>query len=197
MSKNATNCLRCAIFNLVCLVVPYLGANPILIRNVRQSKLIKKDGVRKLDPQWFWQQDGATCHWAAAEMKLLAKYGLSSELKTVIVDATTGKWPAHSPIMNWMDEYVWGYMATEMRFMRITNKAELRRAITRIWKTKITKEFCQAAIRSFCKGSKRCPWWRNEECVYGGHGVLDQIVRANGDRVKDFRIWPTGDADEA
>jgi hypothetical protein len=77
-----------------------------------------------------------------AEMKMLAKYGLSPELKTVIVDATTGKWPAHSPNMNWMDEYVWGYMATEMRFMRITNKAELRRAITRIWKTKITKEFC-------------------------------------------------------
>ena len=138
---------------MICLVVPYLGAHPILICNVRQSKLIKKKGVRKLDPKWFWQQDGATCHWAVAEMKLLAKYGLSPELKTIIVDETTCKWPAHSSDMSWLDEYVWGYMVTEMRFMRITNKADLRHAITKIWKTKITKKFCQDAIRSFWKGS--------------------------------------------
>jgi hypothetical protein len=99
--------------------------------------------------------------------------------------------------MNWLDEYVSGYMATEMRFVRITSEADLRRVITKIWKTKITKEFCQATIHSFWKGSKRCPWWRNKECVCGGYGVLDQIVRTNGDRVKDFCIWPTGDADEA
>jgi hypothetical protein len=34
--------------------------------------------------------------------------------------------------------------------------------------------------------------WRNEACVCGGHDVLDQIIR-----VKHFRIWPTGDTDEA
>jgi hypothetical protein len=39
--------------------------------------------------------------------------------------------------------------------------------------------------------------WRNEACVCGGHGVLDQIVRTDGNRVKDLRIWPMGDADGA
>ena len=126
-------------------------------------------------------------------MKLLASYGLTPELKTIIVDPETLKWPAHSPDMNWLDEYVWGYMVSEMWFMRIRNKKELRKAIKKLWKTKITKKFCQDAITSFWKGRRSCGWWQDvTTCDCGGHGVLDQIIHVAGDRVKDFRIWDHG-----
>ena len=101
--------------------------------------------------------------------------------------------------MNWLDQYVWGYMVNELRFVSATTETGLRRAIRRIWNEKITKEFCQNAIRNFWKrGKPGCPWWQwhGKDPVTGhktpcpcrafgceGHGVIEEVMKRKGDRI--------------
>ena len=156
--------------------------------------------VRRLNPRLIWQQEGATAHWAAAEMKFLDELGFSKEDGTILIETLKDGWPAHSPDMNWLDQFVWGYMATELRYVSVKSKQGLIRAIKKIWKEKITPEFCKKSIDFFFKkGDRSCPWWAwggndpitgnktKNPCTCGGHGTLDQIIKKHGDRVSFAR----------
>ena len=139
------------------------------VRTLNNGKRSSPRSARRLSPALVWQQDGATAHWAASEMQLLDELGFCIDDGTILVRESNvlseRKWPARSPDMNWMDQYAWGFMVTEMRYMAINSKKGLKRAIKKVWKEKITTEFCQNAITNFWKsggapgGENACPWW--------------------------------------
>ena len=106
---------------------------------------------RRLEPRLIWQQDGATAHWSAREMRLLEELGFSIEDGTILVEAIKKKWPARSPDMNWMDQFVWGVMSNELRYVDVRSRAGLIRAIKKNWRENLTLEFCEKAegSRSF------------------------------------------------
>eukprot|EP01051_Picozoa_sp_SAG22_P014193 SAG22_NODE_1686_length_3810_cov_13.829695_4_plen_113_part_00 len=103
--------------------------------------------------------------------------------------------------MNWLDQYVWGYMVYELRFVSASTEAGLRRVIRKIWDEKITKEFCQNSnrIKNYWKrGKVGCPWWKwnGKDPVTGektpcpcrafgcsGHGVIEEVMKRKGDRI--------------
>ena len=104
------------------------------------------------------------------------------------------KWPARSPDLNWMDQFVWGYMVYEMQFHECTTRHGLRKVIKKIWREKITKEFCQRAIEHYWKGGDpNCGWWAwngkdaegnktcHKPCI--GHGTLAEVIKRGGDRI--------------
>ena len=174
------------------------------VRTLNNGKRSSPRSARRLSPALVWQQDGATAHWAASEMQLLDELGFCIDDGTILVRESNvlseRKWPARSPDMNWMDQYAWGFMVTEMRYMAINSKKGLKRAIKKVWKEKITTEFCQNAITNFWKsggapgGENACPWWTwtgkdadgektEDPCTCGGHGVLDEVIKLKGDRV--------------
>eukprot|EP01048_Picozoa_sp_COSAG05_P037363 COSAG05_NODE_17371_length_326_cov_0.907489_1_plen_67_part_01 len=66
-------------------------------------------------------------------MHHLNSRGLSIPDGNILVEELSCAWPARSPDLNWMDEFVWGWMVNEIRFEEATNKAELKRAIERVW----------------------------------------------------------------
>jgi hypothetical protein len=150
----------------------------------------------RLEPRLIWQQDGATAHWSAREMRLLEELGFTKEEGTILVETIKQKWPARSPDMNWLDQFVWGVMAIELRYVSVRSRQGLIRAIKKIWREKITPEFCKKCIDHFFKqGDRACPWWNwggtdpvtgaktKNPCTCGGHGTLDDIIKRKGDRV--------------
>ena len=128
-------------------------------------------------------------------MMLLEELGFCIPEGTVLVEEESEKWPARSPDLNWMDEFVWGYMVSEMGFVTISSRKDLRKAIKKIWKEKITTEFCQNAITHYWKmGDPNCAWWQwngigpdgkktKDPCKCGGHGTLAEVIKRKGDRI--------------
>ena len=106
---------------------------------------------RRLELRLVWQQGGATAHWAAREMHLLEELGFSIEDGTVLVEAIKKKWLARSLDMNWLDQFVWGVMANELRYHDVRSRNGLIRAIKKIWREKITPNFCSKSIEHFFK----------------------------------------------
>ena len=51
----------------------------------------------------------------------------------LLVEQHTGAWPARSPDLSWLDEFVWGWMVREMHFEDVTTKVELRAAVSSVW----------------------------------------------------------------
>ena len=70
----------------------------------------------------IWQQDGAPPHWGTDSLEHLEAHGISVENDNLLVEDESGKWPARSPDLNWLDEFVWGFMVNEIRFEEATTK---------------------------------------------------------------------------
>ena len=158
------------------------------------------DRICRLSPRLVWQQDGATAHWCKREMCLLKKLGFNVEDGTVLVEELKKRWPAQSPDLNWLDQFVWGYMANELRYVDVRTKEGLIRGIKKIWREKITPEFCKKSIDHFFKqGDLACPWWTwggtdpvtgkktKSPCKCGGHVTIEQVIKIKGDRVSFAR----------
>ena len=93
-------------------------------------------------------------------MKLLQSLGFSVEEGTVLIEEIKQGWPARSPDMNWLDQFVWGFMANELRYISVRTRDGLVRAIKKIWREKITPDFCKKSCDHYFKqGSPTCPWW--------------------------------------
>jgi hypothetical protein len=136
----------------------------------------KRGHPRKNRPnKWVFQQDGATCHWSEAELKLLGALGFSIEDGTILVEKECGRWPARSPDLNWMDQFVWGIMVSELRFHKINNVKELKAAILEVWDKCITPEVCAAM---------NARWWNKDPKV----GTLAQCIFQKGTRVNTSRL---------
>eukprot|EP01047_Picozoa_sp_COSAG01_P067417 COSAG01_NODE_9519_length_2421_cov_30.252369_1_plen_154_part_00 len=113
----------------------------------------------------IWQQDGAPPHWGQDSLEHLEAHGISIENDNLLVEDESGKWPARSPDLNWLDEFVWGFMVNEIRFEEATTKDELKAAILRVW-DKITPQMCRNMITHYWKSG----------------GTLDKCIAAEGKR---------------
>ena len=131
---------------------------------------------------------------------LLQSLGFSVEEGTVLIEEIKQGWPARSPDMNWLDQFVWGFMASELRYISVRTRDGLVRAIKKIWREKITPDFCKKSCDHYFKqGSPTCPWWEwggtdpatgkksKNPCKCKGHGTLEQIIKLKGDRVSFAR----------
>jgi hypothetical protein len=62
-------------------------------------------------------------HWGRQPgdaIDCLAGHGFTVANGRLLVEQHTGAWPARSPDLNWLDEFVWGWMVREMHFEDVT-----------------------------------------------------------------------------
>ena len=126
----------------------------------------------------FCQQMKALEHRKTAIMMSDEKIFAMSELHVLLVEDESGKWPARSPDLNWLDEFVWGLMVNEIRFEEATTKDELKAAILRVW-AKITPQMCRNMITHYWKSG----------------GTLDKCIAAEGKRFSKPKLAEVVDDD--
>ena len=103
-----------------------------------------------IDRQWF-MQDGATPHTANATLELLRqKFGDS-----VISRRTDIPWAAHSPDLNPLDFFLWGYAKDNVYADNPQTLQDLKTAITRFIRA-IPADMCKRVIGNFAVRLNEC-----------------------------------------
>ena len=103
-----------------------------------------------LDNAWF-QQDGATPHAAIETLRRLQQvFG-----DRVISRRTNHPWSPHSPDLNPLDFFLWGYMKNRVYENTPATIMELKEEIKRVLKT-VTQTMCRNTIQNFEKRVKLC-----------------------------------------
>ena len=103
-----------------------------------------------MDEQWF-QQDGATPHAAIATINMLQ----DTFQDRLISRRTAVNWAAHSPDLNPLDFFLWGYLKNTIYAERHVTLVELKEAITDGIR-QITQDICKAVIAHFVKRVEIC-----------------------------------------
>ena len=103
-----------------------------------------------IDRQWF-MQDGATPHTANATLELLRqKFG-----DRVISRRTDIPWAAHSPDLNPLDFFLWGYAKDNVYADNPQTLQDLKTAITRFIRA-IPADMCKRVIGNFAVRLNEC-----------------------------------------
>ena len=103
-----------------------------------------------IDRQWF-MQDGATPHTANATLELLRqKFG-----DRVISRRTDIPWAAHSPDLNPLDFFLWGYDKDNVYADNPQTLQDLKTAITRFIRA-IPADMCKRVIGNFAVRLNEC-----------------------------------------
>ena len=103
-----------------------------------------------IDRQWF-MQDGATPHTANATLELLRqKFG-----DRVISRRTDIPWAAHSPDLNPLDFFLWGYPKDNVYADNPQTLQDLKTAITRFIRA-IPADMCKRVIGNFAVRLNEC-----------------------------------------
>ena len=103
-----------------------------------------------IDRQWF-MQDGATPHTANATLELLRqKFG-----DRVISRRTDIPWAAHSPDLNPLDFFLWGYAKDNVYADNPQTLQDLKTAITRFIRA-IPADMCKRVIGKFAVRLNEC-----------------------------------------
>ena len=103
-----------------------------------------------MDRQWF-MQDGATPHTANGTLELLAeKFG-----NRVISRRTDHEWAPHSPDLNPLDFFLWGYAKDHVYANNPTTTQELKEAITTFVRG-IPQDMCKRVINNFAVRLNEC-----------------------------------------
>jgi len=109
-------------------------------------------------------QDGATPHTANATLDLLwQKFG-----DKLISRKTNYPWAAHSPDLNPLDFFLWGYAKDNVYANKPTTLQELMTAITKFIKA-IPEEMCRKVIENFAI--------RLNECLNRGGSHIEHVLK--------------------
>ena len=99
--------------------------------------------TRSTRKEWF-QQDGATPHTARATLNLLEK----TFAERVILMKTDFKWPPHSPDLNPLDFFLWGFFKDRVYRSKPVTLDELKVNIRREISL-IDEDILQNVVRNF------------------------------------------------
>lgn len=135
------------------IIGPYfyeVGGETATVTTDRYLTILKKNFIPELQKRghtlhnvWF-QQDGAAPHTANAALDWLSDTFAPNliSLKTAI------EWPPHSPDLNPLDFFMWGYLKERVYTPPPTSISQLKTAIRREMRM-INTETCKATIRNF------------------------------------------------
>lgn len=125
--------------------------------NVDSSKYISiiktfLEDVDRISKRNFWfQQDGATCHTSRESLEFLTFVFpgrvISGKLETF--------WPPHSPDLNPLDFYFWGSLKSYLSHQPASNLTQLRSKITE-YATSISQSTLQRVNLNFEKRVQKC-----------------------------------------
>ena len=105
---------------------------------------------RRLSRTWF-QQDGATCHTAAATLKLLKEaFGTR-----ILSRSSNFAWPPRSPDLTPPDFFLWGYLKSRVYETRPRDLEELKTRIREEF-SKISTATLKKVYQNFVKRLKDC-----------------------------------------
>lgn len=96
------------------------------------------------DDDWTFQHDGASAHKA----KVINEW-LEDNVPNHITSGSSGKWPANSPDLNWI-ENVWAYMADKIEENPPKTIGALKQRLRKIW-----KDMPQDMLENMAQGMKK------------------------------------------
>lgn len=103
--------------------------------------------ITDMDTVWY-QQDGAAPHTANVVLNFLTQVFPSRHISL----KTDFEWPPHSPDLNPLDFFMWGYLKERVYSPPPANLKELKSAIRREMR-RISAETCKSTIQNFMKRS--------------------------------------------